>query len=114
MSRIQDRNIEQILQTLDRIVDNPYELEQWSMSIETAAKIRSDDNGDNITFEYYPEEKFVKFFVKNAKSRDSLVKSVEVHLPLMPESLQGFFSVFKYNLKNVSFDTRTSDFEPKN
>ena len=55
MSRVHDRTIEQILQTLDRIVDNPYELEQWSMSIETAAKIRSDDNGDNIIFECYPE-----------------------------------------------------------
>jgi hypothetical protein len=35
-----------------------------------------------------------------------LVKSVEIHLPLIPESLQGFFSVFKYNLKNVKFEKK--------
>ena len=46
----------------------------------------------------------MKFFVKDAKSRDDLVNSVEVHLPLIPESLQGFFRVFKYNLKKVKFE----------
>ena len=47
----------------------------------------------------------MKFFVKDAKSRDNLVKSIQIHLPLIPESVQGFFSVLKYNLKNVKFDT---------
>jgi hypothetical protein len=44
----------------------------------------------------------MKFYVKDAKSRDDLVKSVEIHLPLIPKSVQGFFSVFRYNLKNVN------------
>lgn len=101
---IKDRTIEEILQTLDRIVDNPDELEHWTMSIETTAKNISHDKTDKIKFEYYPDEKVMKFFVNDAKSRDNLVKSVEIHLPLIPESLQGFFSVFKYNLKNVTFD----------
>jgi len=64
----------------------------------------SNDNNGNITFEYYPEEKFMKFFVKDAKSRDDLVKSIQIHLPLIPESVQGFLTVFKYNLKNVKFN----------
>jgi hypothetical protein len=46
----------------------------------------------------------MKFFVKDAKSRDCLVRSIEIHLPSIPESIQGFFSVLKYNLKNVKFD----------
>jgi hypothetical protein len=46
----------------------------------------------------------MKFFVKDPKARDCLVKSIEIHLPSIPESLQGFLSVFKYNLKNVKFD----------
>ena len=46
----------------------------------------------------------MKFFVKDPKSRDDLAKSVEVHLPLIPESLQGFFRIFKYNLKKVKFE----------
>ena len=101
---LRTRLSEEILKTLDRIVDNPDDLEHWTMSIETAAKDMGDDKRDKIDFEYYPDERVMKFFVKDAKSRDDLVKSVEVHLPLIPETLQGFFRVFKYNVKKVKFD----------
>ena len=104
MFKIKERSIEEILKTLDKLAISPDELEHWTMSIETTAKSISNDEGDKIDFEYYPEEKVMKFFVKDAKARDDLVKSVEIHLPLLPESLQGFFSVFRYNLKNVEFD----------
>jgi hypothetical protein len=102
--KIKDRSIEEILKTLDKLAVSPDELEHWTMSIETTAKGMSDDEGDKIDFEYYPEEKVMKFLVRDAEARDDLVKSVEIHLPLIPESLQGFFSVFKYNLKKVEFD----------
>ena len=104
--KIKDRTLEEILKTLDKIVQNPDDLEHWTMSIETAAKDMGDYKRDKIDFEYYPDERVMKFFVKDPKSRDDLVKSVEVHLPLIPESLQGFFRVFKYNLKKVKFDTQ--------
>jgi hypothetical protein len=97
--KIKDRTLEEILKTLDKIVDNPDDLEHWTLSIETAAKDMGDYKRDKIDFEYYRDERVMKFFVKDAKSRDDLVNSVEVHLPLIPESLQGFFRVFKYNLK---------------
>lgn len=100
---IQDRTIQEILKTLDKIAVNPDDLEHWTMSIETTAKSMSIDKADKTEFEYFPEEKVMKFYVRNAKSRNDLVKSVEIHYPLIPESLQGFFSVFKYNLKNVTF-----------
>ena len=64
-----------------------------------------DDNSGNITFEYFSDEKITKFFVKDSEARDNLVKSIQIHLPLIPESLKCFFSVFKYNLKKVRFDT---------
>ena len=102
--RIKDRTLEEILKTLDKIVVNPNDLEHWTLSIETAAKDMGDNKRDKIDFEYYPDERVMKFFVKDAKSRDDLVNSVEVHLPLIPESLQGFFRIFKYNLKKVRFD----------
>ena len=101
---LQDRTIQEILKTLDKIVVNPGDLEHWTLSIETAAKDMGDNMRDKIDFEYYPDERVMKFFVKDAKSRDDLVNSVEVHLPLIPESLEGFFRVFKYNLKKVRFD----------
>jgi predicted Holliday junction resolvase-like endonuclease len=100
---IQDRTIQEILKTLEKIVVNPQDLEHWTMSIETTAKRMSSDKADKIVFEYYPEERVMKFYINNAKSRNDLVRSVEIHYPLIPESLQGFFSVFKYNLKNVKF-----------
>ena len=100
---IQDRTIQEILKTLDKIAVSPDDLEHWTMSIETTAKSMSIDKADKTEFEYFPEEKVMKFYVRNAKSRNDLVKSVEIHYPLIPESLQGFFSVFKYNLKNVTF-----------
>jgi hypothetical protein len=103
-NKIKDRTIEEILKTLDKLALNPDELEHWTTSIETTAKVMSHDKGDKINFHYYPDEKVMKFFVKDAKARDNLVKSVETHLPLIPDSLQGFFSVFKYNLKNVKFN----------
>jgi hypothetical protein len=60
-----------------------------------------DDKPDQIKFNYDINDKLMKFYVKDAKSRDSLVKSIEILLPSIPESLQGYFSVFKYNLKNL-------------
>ena len=103
-SEIKDRDIEEILKTLDRLAINPDELEQWTMSVETTAKDIRKDNDSLIVFEYDADKKQMHFFLKDAESRDSLLKSVEAYLPVVPESLQGFFSVFRYNLKNVRFD----------
>jgi hypothetical protein len=87
---IQDRSIEEILKTLVRLVVSPDELEHWTRSIETTAKVMSNDEGDKIDFEYFPAEKLIKFFIMDAKARDNLVNSIEIHFPLIPESLQGF------------------------
>jgi len=105
VSGIKDRTIQEILQTLDKVVIDPGVLAHWTLLIETTAKSMSDDKSDNIRFEYYSHEKIMKFFLKDAQSRDNLVRSIQIHLPLILESVQGFFSVFKYNLKNVKFDT---------
>ena len=98
-----DSKIEQDLKTLDKIVVSPEKLAHWTNAIETTAKNMS-DNGEKIRFKYYADKKSMKFFVKDSKSRDYLVKSIEIHLPSIPESLQGYFSVFKYDLKNLKFD----------
>jgi len=98
-----DRSIQDVLQSLGKVVIDTDELARWTWSIEATAKSMSEDKND-ITFEYFSDEKIIKFFVKDAKSRDNLLKSIQIHLPLIPESVQGFFSVFKYNLKNVKFD----------
>ena len=101
---LKDRTIEEILRTLDKIATSADELEHWTMAIETTAKNMNNDKSDKrIQLDYSVEEKKIRFFVKDAKSRDNLLKSVELHIPLLPESLQGFFSVFKYNLKDVTF-----------
>lgn len=101
---VKDRTLQEILLNLDKVVADPNELARWTWSIETTAKSIGDDKNGDITFEYYSNEKIIKFFVKDAKSRDFLVKSIQIHLPLMPESVLGFFSVFKYYLRYVKFD----------
>lgn len=106
MYGIKDRTIQEILKTLDNLVVDPDDLAHWTMSIETTARSMNKDKTGKIEFEYYPNEKIIEFFVRDAESRDNLVKSVEIHIPLIPESLQGFFSVFKYNLKNIKFDQK--------
>jgi len=98
-----DKSIEEMLKTIDKIADNPDELAYWTTAVESTAKHMCKDEGGKIEFIYCPEEKSMRYFVKDAKSRDCLLKSIEIHLSLMPESLQGFFSVCRYNLKNVKF-----------
>jgi hypothetical protein len=103
--RIKDRTIQEVLQTLHKVVIDPSELARWTLSIERVAKSMSNDKSDNLTLEYYCDERINRFFARDAKSRDNLVKSIQVHLPLLPESVQTFFSVFKYHLNKVKFDT---------
>jgi hypothetical protein len=102
--RIKDKTIQEVLQTLHKVVLDPSELARWTLSIERTAKSMSNDKSDDMSFAYYCDERINRFFVRDAKSRDNLVKSIQVHMPLLPESVQSFFSVFKYNLKNVKFD----------
>ena len=100
-----DRSIEEVLQSLDKLVVSPEKLAYWTNAIETTARSMCDDNYEQITFHYDADDRSTKFYLRDAKSRDCLVKSIETHLPFIPESIQGFFSVFKYNLKNVKFHT---------
>lgn len=97
-----DRSIEETLKTLDKLVVSPEELAHWCDVLESAAR----DNCKimRLKFNYCPDKKSIEFIVEDTKSRDCLVKSIETNLPLIPESLQGFFSVFKYDLKNMKFD----------
>ncbi|HJR84660.1 MAG TPA: hypothetical protein VJ772_04745 [Nitrososphaeraceae archaeon] len=99
-----DRNIKEILKTLDKIVVSPEQLAYWTRAIETTAKSMCDADGGKIIFSYSADKKSMELYVKDAKSRDCLVRSIEIHLPLMPESILGYFSVFKYDLKNIKFD----------
>ena len=103
VSGIKDRTIQEVLQTLHRVVVDRTDLARWTLSIEKAAKILNKDKSDKITLEYYCDERVNRFFVGDAFSRDNLLKSIQVHMPLLPESIQSFFSVFKYNLKKVRF-----------
>ena len=98
-----DKRIKQDLKAFDKNLDTPEDLTRWINAIETTAKNMS-DSSEKIRFKYYGYNNSTKFFVRDAKSRDYLVKSIEIHLPSVPESLQGNFSVFKYDLKNLKFD----------
>jgi len=104
VSRNIEKTIQEVLQTLHKIVVDRSDLARWTLSIEKAAKIMNKEKSDNITLEYYCDERINRFFVRDALSRDNLVKSIQVHMPLLPESIESFFTVFKYYLKKVKFD----------
>jgi hypothetical protein len=99
-----DRSLEEMLKHLDKLALNPERLAHWTRAIETTAKSMNNDTNGKIKFEYNMEEKTMRFYLKDVNSRDCLVRSIEIHLPSLPESLQRYFSVLKYNLKNVKFD----------
>lgn len=101
---VADRSIEEVLKNLDKLAINPERLAHWTNAIETTAKNMCGDTMGKIKFRYKIHERAMVFFVSDSPSRDCLVKSIEIHLPSIPESLQGFFSVLKYDLKNVKFD----------
>ena len=84
--------------------DNRDELAYCATSKASTAKHMCKNKGGKISVVYCPKETAIRFFVKDSKSKDCLVfKPIEIHLPLIPDSLQGFFRVFKYNLKNLKF-----------
>lgn len=100
-----DRSINEILKSINKLAVSPEELSHWIYSIETTARhMCGDKDGEKIIFQYCPDEKVTRFFVKDTESRNCLVKCIEIHLPLIPEILQGFFSILKYNLKYLKFD----------
>ena len=99
-----DQSIQEILKSIDKIAYNPAELAHWTTAVEATAKQMCRNKECKIEFVYGPEEKSMRLFLKDDECRDCLVESIEIHLPLMPTLLQGFFSVFKYNLKKVKFN----------
>jgi hypothetical protein len=102
---MKDKSIDEILKSINKLAVSPDELSYWITSIEITAKhMCGDKNGEKIIFQYCPDEKVTRFFIKDPKSRNCLVKYIEIHFPLIPEMLKGFFSVLKYNLKNAEFD----------
>ena len=110
---MKDRSIDEILKSIDKLAASPDELSYWITSIEVTAKhMCGNKNGEKIIFQYCPDEQVTRFFIKDSKSRNCLVKCIEIHLPLISEMLKGFFSVLKYNLKNVEFDNKKKSFSP--
>lgn len=103
MLKRKDDPTEQILKTLDKLAVDPKELAYWTTAVETTAKHLCKDKTGKIEFLYCPEEKSMRFYLKDSKSRDCLMEAIEIHYQQIPESLQGFFSVLKYNLKYVEF-----------
>ena len=99
----EDKSVNEILDDIVKLSNNPEDLRHWTNAIETTAKHMCKDTKNRIMFKLTADRK-LRYFLFDIKSRDCLVKSIEIHLPSMPEMLQGLFSVLKYELKNVTFD----------
>jgi hypothetical protein len=102
-SGLKDRSLDDVLESIVKIPTNHDQLAHWIISIEITAKHLCDDKHGDVMLKL-TEDKKIDYYLKDRKSRDCLVKAIEIHLRTMPESLQGVFSVLKYNLKNLKFD----------
>ena len=102
MALKENSSIDEMLKTLHKLPINVDVLCHWIGAIEITAKHMCNDMNDSVVFQYSPENP-LKYYVRDSRSRDCLVKAIEINLPFIPELLQGFFSVLKYNLKNVKF-----------
>ena len=103
MLKREDRSISKVLDDIVRIANNLEDLGHLIIAIETTAKHMCKDTKNRITYRLMEDRK-LHYFLMDSKSRDCLVKSIEIHFPSIPETLQGLFSVLKYELKNVNFD----------
>ena len=74
-----DRTIEQTLKSLETMVFNPEGLVHWTEAMEVTANNMQNDKNSKIKFRYEAREKSIEFFLKDYKSRDYLVKSIEIH-----------------------------------
>ena len=59
-----DRNITEILKTLDKIVISPEQLAYWTSAIETTAKSMCAAEGGKINFSYSVDKKSMEFFCR--------------------------------------------------
>ena len=103
MLKREDKGINEVLDDIVKLANNPEDLRHWATAIETTVKRMCKDTKNRIMFKL-TEDRKLRYFLMDSKSRDCLVKSIEIHLPSVPETLQGLFSVLKYELKNVIFD----------
>ena len=100
------KGINKVLDVIVKLSNNPQELRHWTNAIQTTAKHMCKDTKNRMMFKMTEDCKR-RYVLMNFKSRDCLVKSIEIHLPWLPEMLQGLFSVLKYELKNVNFEGET-------
>jgi hypothetical protein len=92
-------NMNGVLKSLEKLAIIPEDLAHRINAIETTAKDMYSGINDDITFKYIKD--IDVNLVKNAEARDCLARAIEIHFPSVPFMLQGFFSVFKYNLQNL-------------
>jgi hypothetical protein len=82
---------------------DPQELARWAKTCETMARKLCKDKVSDIILRSQGKE--VDISVKDKKSADCLVKSIESNLALMPLFIQGVFTKLESDLKQARFDS---------
>ena len=102
-SGIDEKEMDEVKKSINKLPVDTKELAEWTNKIETTAKQLCNDSADNIVFKHLDGVN-LNFSVRDVQSRDCLIKALETHLPAIPKLLQGFFDVFKNDLKNMKFN----------
>ena len=75
------------------------ELEKWTGTVEKTAKELCNDKTNSIMIRH-TQNKELKFTLMDSKSKDCLIKAIEIHHPEMPILLQGVFNKLANDLKD--------------
>jgi hypothetical protein len=82
---------------------DPQELARWAKTCETMARKLCNDKVSDIILRSQGKE--LDISVKDKKSADCVVKSIESNLALMPLFIQGVFTKLESDLKQARFDS---------
>ncbi len=101
---LDNNEFNKVIESLSQLAKDidPQELSHWVGRIEYSAKRMCDDSKDKILFKHTTGRQ-LEYQVKDSKSRDCLVKSIEGHLTSVPLLIRQVLEKIKENLKCLNF-----------
>lgn len=96
---IDSSGFDEAKKSTDKLIEgvNQQEYDKWTATVESTAKQMCNDTKNEI--ELKSQGKKLTWRYKDVKSRDCLIRAIEMHLSSMPLFLQGIFKKFAEDLR---------------
>jgi len=101
---IDSSGIDHAIKSTDKLIQgvNQQEYDKWTATVESTAKQICNDTKSDI--ELNAQGKKLSWWYKDTKSKDCLIRAIEMHLNSMPLFLQGIFKKFAEDLRAGRFN----------